>query len=51
MFVEAKVNGRNIKALVDHGATYSFVVEEEAKKLGIHYTKELKWLKIVELSI
>lgn len=47
MFVEVKVNARNTKALVDSGATHSFIAEEEARKLGIHYTKELGRLKVV----
>lgn len=47
MFVEVKVNARNTKVLVDSGATHSFIAEEEASKLGIHYTKELGRLKVV----
>ncbi|KAL4576292.1 hypothetical protein LXL04_012384 [Taraxacum kok-saghyz] len=47
MFVEAKVCGRNSKALVDSGATHSFMAEDEARKLGIHYVKEKGWLKVV----
>ena len=47
MFVEVKVNARNTKALVDSGATHSFIAEEEARKLGIQYTKELGQLKVV----
>ncbi|KAL4591909.1 hypothetical protein LXL04_004884 [Taraxacum kok-saghyz] len=49
MFVEAKVCGRNTKALVDSGATHSFMAEDEARKLGIHYVKEKGWLKVVNL--
>ncbi|KAL4590921.1 hypothetical protein LXL04_003868 [Taraxacum kok-saghyz] len=47
MFVEAKVCGRNTKTLVDSGATHSFMAEDEARKLGIHYVKEKGWLKVV----
>ncbi|KAL4572158.1 hypothetical protein LXL04_018928 [Taraxacum kok-saghyz] len=47
MFVEAKVCGRNTKALVDSGATHSFMAEDEARKLGIPYVEEKGWLKVV----
>ena len=47
MFVEAKVNARNTKALVDFRATQSFITEEEAKKLGIHFRKGSGRLMVV----
>ncbi|GAA0147437.1 hypothetical protein LIER_07136 [Lithospermum erythrorhizon] len=50
MFVEAKVNGGNTKALVDTGASHNFMAEQEALKLGIKYTKESGWIKAVNAS-
>ncbi|KAL4572161.1 hypothetical protein LXL04_018930 [Taraxacum kok-saghyz] len=47
MFVEAKVCGKNTKALVDSGATHSFMAKDEARKLGIPYVEEKGWLKVV----
>nr|KAJ0228187.1 hypothetical protein LSAT_V11C100024200 [Lactuca sativa] len=47
MFVEAKVNGGYTKALVDIDASHNFLVEDEARKLGIKYTKNISWLKVV----
>nr|KAJ0227795.1 hypothetical protein LSAT_V11C100019700 [Lactuca sativa] len=40
MFVDARVNGGYTKALVDTGASHNFLAEDEAKKLGIKYTKK-----------
>lgn len=47
MFVEPKVDGMNTKALIDCGANHIFLAEEEAKNLGILYTKESEWLTVV----
>lgn len=35
MFVEAKVGGQGMNALIDPGATNSFLDEKEARSLGI----------------
>nr|KAJ0202689.1 hypothetical protein LSAT_V11C500251950 [Lactuca sativa] len=47
MFVDARVNGGYTKALVDTGASHNFLVEDEAKKLGIKYIKIPGRLKVV----
>lgn len=38
LFVEVKVGGQVVKALVDTGASNNFLQVEEARKLGIKYT-------------
>ncbi|KAL6312910.1 hypothetical protein AAG906_016058 [Vitis piasezkii] len=40
MYVEALVNGKATKALVDIGATHNFVSEEEARRLELQASKE-----------
>ncbi|KNA16217.1 hypothetical protein SOVF_090960 [Spinacia oleracea] len=50
MFVEAVVNGKASKALVDTGATHNFVALREATRLGLRYTKESGTLKTVNTS-
>ncbi|XP_031106210.1 uncharacterized protein LOC116010851 [Ipomoea triloba] len=47
MYVEALINGKPTKALVDTGATHNFMTEEEARRLGLHWTKGEGWLKTV----
>ncbi|WKA10666.1 hypothetical protein VitviT2T_028228 [Vitis vinifera] len=47
MYVEALVNGKATKALVDTGATHNFVSEDEAKRLELQASKEGGWLKAV----
>ncbi|XP_050212403.1 uncharacterized protein LOC126663714, partial [Mercurialis annua] len=47
LFVEAKIGGQLVKALVDTGASNNFLQVEEAKKLGITYSGEGGWLKAV----
>ena len=47
MYVEAIVNGKATKALVDTGATHNFVLEGEAKRLELQASKEGGWLKAV----
>ncbi|KAL6326371.1 hypothetical protein AAG906_007876 [Vitis piasezkii] len=47
MYVEALVNGKATKALVDTGATHNFVSEEEARRLELQASKEGGWLKAV----
>ncbi|RVW71430.1 Retrovirus-related Pol polyprotein from transposon 17.6 [Vitis vinifera] len=47
MYVEAFVNGKATKALVDTGATHNFVSEDEARRLELQASKEGGWLKAV----
>ncbi|RVX07653.1 hypothetical protein CK203_021959 [Vitis vinifera] len=47
MYVEALVNGKATKALVDTGATHNFVSEDEARRLELQVSKEGGWLKAV----
>ncbi|CAO2837952.1 unnamed protein product [Amaranthus hypochondriacus] len=50
MFVDALVNGKCSKALVDYGASHNFITEKETMKLGIKYTKEPGRIKTVNTS-
>ena len=47
MYVEALVNGKDTKALVDTGATYKFISDDEARRLELQASKEGGWLKAV----
>ena len=47
IYVEALVNGKATKALVDISATHNFVSEDEAKRLELQASKEGGWLKAV----
>ncbi|RVW66448.1 Retrovirus-related Pol polyprotein from transposon 17.6 [Vitis vinifera] len=47
MYMEALVNGKATKALVDTGATHNFVSEDEARRLELQASKEGGWLKAV----
>nr|KAJ0226333.1 hypothetical protein LSAT_V11C100003300 [Lactuca sativa] len=47
MFIEVRINGGYTKALVDTGASHNFLAEDEARKLGIKYTKNLGQLNVV----
>ncbi|GAA0174194.1 hypothetical protein LIER_27636 [Lithospermum erythrorhizon] len=51
MFVEIKVDGVDIKAFIDTGASHNFISEEEATKMGITYTKGWDWMKAVTSSL
>ncbi|KAF2286313.1 hypothetical protein GH714_013750 [Hevea brasiliensis] len=46
-FVQIKVGGQELQALLDTGASHNFLTEKEAKRLGIPYEKEMGWLKAV----
>lgn len=37
LFVDAKLNGKNVRIMVDTGATHNFVMEKLAKDLGLAY--------------
>ena len=45
MYVEALVNKKVTKALVDISTTHNFVSEDEAKRLELQSSKEEGWLK------
>ena len=47
-YVEALVNGKATKALVDTGATHNFVSEDETKRLELQASKEGGWFKAVD---
>nr|GEU48103.1 hypothetical protein [Tanacetum cinerariifolium] len=46
-YVEATINGVKVHALVDSGATHNFMVNDEAKRLGINATKGSGTIKTV----
>ena len=41
MYVEALINGKATKALVDTGATHTFVSKNETKRLELQASKEV----------
>ena len=47
MYVEAFVNGRATKALVETSATHNFVSDDETKRLKLQASNEEGWLKVV----
>ncbi|XP_012852904.1 PREDICTED: uncharacterized protein LOC105972488 [Erythranthe guttata] len=47
MYVEARINGTPTKVMVDTGATHNFITEEEAKRVGLRWTRRDGWLKAV----
>ncbi|GJU42205.1 RNA-directed DNA polymerase-like protein [Tanacetum coccineum] len=46
-YVEATINGVKVHALVDSGATHNFVVDDEAKRLGINAAKGSGTIKAI----
>ncbi|KAF2305838.1 hypothetical protein GH714_008308 [Hevea brasiliensis] len=46
-FVQMKLEGQEVLALMDPRASNNFLKEEEAKRLGIPYERETGWLKAV----
>ncbi|KAH9706417.1 Endonuclease [Citrus sinensis] len=46
MYVNATVNGRAVRALLDTGATHNFISKEEAKRLGLKVTKDGGTMKV-----
>ena len=51
MYVEALVNGKATKALVDTGVTHNFVSEDETKRLELQASEEEGWLKAINSTI
>uniref|UniRef100_A0A3Q7IGZ8 CCHC-type domain-containing protein n=1 Tax=Solanum lycopersicum TaxID=4081 RepID=A0A3Q7IGZ8_SOLLC len=52
LFVDAKLNGNDVRIMVDTGATHNFVTEQKAKELGLNYVAsntKLKTLPMVNL--
>ncbi|KAE8662634.1 cytochrome P450 78A7-like [Hibiscus syriacus] len=47
MYVEAVINEKSTRAMVDTGATHNFVSKDEANRLGLKYTGSTGWLKTV----
>ncbi|KAK2979891.1 hypothetical protein RJ640_023962 [Escallonia rubra] len=47
LYVEAKLNGKPTKVMVDTGATHNFVTREEATRLGLKVVGGGGWLKSV----
>nr|GEZ76750.1 hypothetical protein [Tanacetum cinerariifolium] len=46
-YMEATINGVKVRAFVDFGATHNFVVDNEAKQLGINTMKGNRTIKAV----
>ena len=47
MYVEALVNEKATKALVDTGVTHNFVSEDETNRLQLKASKKGGWIKVV----
>lgn len=47
MFVDVKVKGKPIRALVDTGATHNFIAGIEVERLGLSLEKETSHIKTV----
>ncbi|XP_069150358.1 uncharacterized protein [Solanum lycopersicum] len=47
LFVDAKLNGTDVRIMVDIGATHNFVTEQKARELGLSYVASNTKLKTV----
>ncbi|XP_012851858.1 PREDICTED: uncharacterized protein LOC105971552 isoform X2 [Erythranthe guttata] len=47
MYASVLINGKEVKAMVDSGATHNFVAEREVKKLGLTLSKHASQVKAV----
>ncbi|KAE8708434.1 cytochrome P450 78A7-like [Hibiscus syriacus] len=47
MYVEAVINEKLTRDMVNTGATHNFVSKDEANRLGLKYTGSIGWLKMV----
>ena len=50
LFVDAKLNGSDVRIMVDTGATHNFVTERKAKELGLNYVASNTKLKTVNAT-
>ena len=50
LFVDAKLNGKNVRIMVDTGATHNFVTKQKAKELGLNYVASNTKLKTVNAT-
>ncbi|TXG51635.1 hypothetical protein EZV62_024159 [Acer yangbiense] len=51
MFVNASINGKAVRAMLDTGATHNFVFVDEAKKVGLKATSEGGTIKTVNSPV
>lgn len=51
MYVSAFINGQAVRALLDTGATHNFILENEAKRLGLKVMKEESTMKVVNSPV
>ncbi|VVB03697.1 unnamed protein product [Arabis nemorensis] len=47
MYVEARVNKKPTRVMVDTGGTHNFMAEDEVVRLGVEWTKRDGWIKTV----
>ncbi|KAK3025407.1 hypothetical protein RJ639_044662 [Escallonia herrerae] len=47
MYVDIKVNGKAIRAMVDTGATHNYISSTEVERLGLTLEKGCKWVKAI----
>ena len=47
MYVNIKLNVQTTRAMVDTGATHNFIVDREAKRLGLILEKNPSQMKVV----
>lgn len=47
MYVEARINGKPTRVMVDTGATHNFMAIDEAVRLGVKWSKKDGWMKTV----
>ncbi|KAE8681498.1 Detected protein of unknown function [Hibiscus syriacus] len=51
IYVEAVINEKLTRAMVDMGASHNFVSKDEANRLGLKYSMSKGWLKTVVLGL
>ena len=50
LFVDAKLNGKDVRIMLDTGATHNFVTEQKAKELGLNYVASNTMLKTINAT-